>query len=585
MRRVFLCLNICFALIYCERLAPAQGKSGVGPFEGGELRSATAAVPIPLADPFTRGVAYTGRGDIEKSIAEFQKSVQLNPSDPAAHLNLGILYGSVGKLDAAVAEFDRALEINPGSPEIQFNRGIVFMRQGKQRQAISAFEKSIILGGDNIAANYNLAICYEYSNGVRYGAGFDAEKSIYHYRKVLEKRPDAAVVYYNAGIVCMHAGDTALAEKALRMALDRDPSLADAYFQIAVIMLKKQAYQGALRNLIEAQRIDSRLPLAPQLAEAYGGLGKFFLDNGDFDSARKYIEQALEQAPSNAQGLILMGRAYRGLQRYAEAVDYFTRARSLDSRLPLAREIAEAYMLWGDDLAAEGLCERAVTEYENAISTDPALGRSYARLGKLYDLGFEDRGKAAYYYRKALDTGLAPAETEEVRKALADAVREDDSLMEKYRTLVARNPDDATLHYNLGVIYQARGKMDSAIEEYTQALRLDQGNSIAHYNLGLAYEKKRMRSAALREYKLALQYDPRYPRAGYALGRLYEEWGAYKEAREQYERVIEIAPDYADAQLALGLLLKRRFKDAKGAEKHLARYEALKKNAAPAAMP
>jgi len=577
MTRLFLCLSICFALIFCDRCARAQGESGIGPFEAGELRSATAAAPIPPADPFTRGVAYTSRGDLERSIGEFQKALQLNSSDPAAHLNLGILYGRAGKLDDALAEFDRALEINPGSPEIQFNRGIVLMRQAKQREAISAFEKSIILGGDNISAHYNLAICCEYAHGVRYGEGFDAEKSIYHYRKVLEKRPDAAVVYYNAGIVYLHAGDTASAEKALRMALDRDPSMADAYFQIGLLMLKKRAYQGALRNLIEAQRIDSRLPIAPSLAEAYGGLGKFFLDNGDFDSARKYLEQALEQEPSSAQGLILMGRTYRGLQRYAEAIDYFTRALSLDSRLPLARETAEAYLLWGDDLAAEGLCERAVTEYENAISTDPALGRSYARLGRLYDLGFEDRGKAVYYYRKALDAGLAPAETEEVRKALAEAVREDDSLIEKYRTLVARNPDDATLHYNLGVIYQARGKIDSAIEEYTRALRLDQGNSSAHYNLGLAYEKKRMRSAALREYKLALQYDPRYPRAGYALGRLYEEWGAYKEAREEYEKVIEFAPDYADAHLALGLLLKRRFKDAKGSQEHLARYEALKK--------
>jgi len=581
MMSIRISVGIITGMLFLGPSCPVHSQTGPGPIARGETPGATAAVPVPAGDPFTRGVAYTGRGEIERSIEEFQKAAHLNPANPAAHLNLGILYGSAGRLDEALAEFDRVIAIDPGSAEAQFDRGIVLMRKGEYGEAASAFEKSMILGGGNLVAHYNLGICYEYAGGLRYGPGFDARKSLYHYGKVLEKRPDVAAVYYNMGMVNLRAGDPGAAEKEFKRAGELQPDMADAFFQLGLISLRRGAFQGALRNLLRAQRLDSRLSLARPLADAYGGLGKFYLDNGDFGEAQKNLQLALEQMPADAGLLVMIGRAYNGLGRNAEAIHSYTKALVADPGLSLDGEIAAAYASWGDALASEGLCERAVTEYENAIMADPAEGGYYEKLGRLYDEGYEDRGKAVYYYREALAHGLSGPRADEIKKSIANAVRNDDAILEKYRNIVARYPDNPTVHYNFGVIYQVRGKTDPAIEEYNRAVRLDPGNCFAHYNLGLAYETKEMRSSAIREYKAALRCDPGYAGANYALGRLYEELGAYREARKEYERALELFPDSAEAHLALGLLIKNRGGDKKTADEHLERYRKLKKIQSP----
>jgi tetratricopeptide (TPR) repeat protein len=351
-----------------------------------------------------------------------------------------------------------------------------------------------------------------------------------------------------------------------------------------------------VKNLLEAQRRDSRLPLTPALVEAYSGLGQFFLDNGDYENARENCEEVLRLDPSRAGAHAQLGRAHRGLRRYAEALDCFYKAQSLEPALPVNDDLAETYCLWGDQLASEGLPKVAAGQYENALRLKPDYGTCCAKLARIYHRGMGERGKAIYVYRKALAAGIPIGEADQLRRELAEAVRGDDGLVERYRQLVAGNAGNATVRYNLAVFLQERGDPDGAIAEYKEVLRIDPGNSFAHYNMGLAYQRKGARSAALREYKSALDSNPQYVRAHYALGRLYEELGAFEKAREEYEKALSTSPDYADAHLALGLVLNNKLGDRKRGQEHMKKYLELspraapgshseKENAAPAAMP
>jgi tetratricopeptide (TPR) repeat protein len=533
---------------------------------------------------------------MRNAMEQFERAAALNPGDAAAHLNLGIVYGEVGRYDDALREFGRALELNPANAAAQVNRGVVLMKQGNQAEAISAFEKALVMGESSTPLHYNLAVCYEYADGIRYGQGFNAAKSVEHYMKVLEREPGNAVVRYNLGMVYLHTGDLELAEGSLRKASEIDPEMADAFSQLGTLLLKKRNYHGAVKNLLEAQRCDSRLPLTPALVEAYSGLGQFFLDNGGYEDARKNCEEVLRLDPSRASAHAQLGRAHRGLRRYAEALDCFYKAQSLDPALPVNDDLAETYCLWGDQLVSEGLPKVAAGQYENALRLKPDYGACCAKLARIYHRETGERGKAIYLYRKALAAGPPIPEADRLRRELADAVRGDDGLVERYRQLVARNTGDATVRYNLAVFLQGSGDLDGAIEEYTEVLRIDPGNSFARYNLGLAYQGKGARSAALREYKSALDSNPQYARAHYALGRLYEELGAFEKAREEYERALATSPDYADAHLALGLVLSNKLGDRKKGQEHMKKYQELnprrvsearpkKENAAPAAMP
>ncbi|MCX6358054.1 MAG: tetratricopeptide repeat protein [Candidatus Aureabacteria bacterium] len=554
-----------------------------------EAIPATAPVRVTPGDHFSRGVECYSRGDTCGAIEEFQKAGRENPGDAAININLGILYGESGKIEEALAEFDRVLAIDPGSASGHFNRGVIMMKRGRQAEAIVAFERALLLGGNNLAVHYNLGLLYEYTGGVRYGKGFDAARSIAHYRAVLADKPEAVVVRYNLAMVYLRAGDRDAAEKELDQVIAMDPAMADAHLQRGLLMLGEQNFHSAATSLRQAQQLDSRLPVQEPLVKACAGLGQFFFDNGDYEGARRSFEEAQELDPERVQLLVQLARCHLALGHHGEAADLFSRALSRDADLPVMTEYADACSRWGDALAAQGAPDLAVTQYTHAAGAAPQEGRYAAKIAALYAGPLGDNGRALYHYRKAIAAGLAPPMAEDARRAMARLMREEGGLLEGYRALVAKNPDNAILRYNLGVFYQQRGELDAAIGEYKEALARDPSLSVAHYNLGLAYQQKGMRSAALREYLLAIHYDPHYYRASYVLGRLYEEWGAFARAREQYERALADAPEYADAHLAMGLLLRDRLRDAKKAGEHLERYRTLSggatKKAAPAAMP
>lgn len=569
--------------------APAPGaRSGfdaMGSGAPGVAAAIGAADPLSADSHFRLGVQYRAQGELRKATEQFRTAAALRPSDPAVRLNLGIVCAEMGALDEAQEEFGRVLEIDPGSLSALFNRGVIFMRQGKQAEAISSFEKALMLGGNSLPVHYNLAVCYEYANGERYGPGFQAGKSAVHYRKVLDVQPENAIARFNLGMVCLHGGDAAGAEQELARAAALDPGMADASYQLGLLMLRKKSYHSAVRYLQEARRIEPALPTAGPLAEAYGGLGQFFLDNADFATAKKNFEEALALDPARVQARVQLGRAQRGLGDYTGAVRSFTTALSADEALPLRGELASTYSLWGDVLEQRGAHEDAAAKYENALHLEPGDYRCLRKLAALYRGPLGRQGKAIYLYRKALASEDIPVtEAEELRKELAGAMRSGGELVNEYRLLAERNPENATLRYNLAVFHHERNELDAAMEEYKKTIRIDPEHGYAHYNLGLIYQKKGMRSAALREFKLALHFDPAYRRGHYALGRLYEELGAYGQARGEYEKALENAPGYAEAHLALGLLLRGKLRDAKAAQAHLDRYRELK-GPAPAETP
>ena len=59
---------------------------------------------------FNRGIAYQNKGDHAKAIAEFNQSIKLNASGPAAYRNRGYSYAQTGEFDLA-----RTTTIRPSS--------------------------------------------------------------------------------------------------------------------------------------------------------------------------------------------------------------------------------------------------------------------------------------------------------------------------------------------------------------------------------------------------------------------------------------------------------------------------------------
>ena len=134
-------------------------------------------------------------------------------------------------------------------------------------------------------------------------------------------------------------------------------------------------------------------------------------------------------------------------------------------------------------MAATATLDRAA--FEALLVHDPDDADVHAGLGNLLRLQGE-RGRALYHCRRAME--LDPdheASTTNLAAVLHDLGRPVEAA-ELLLALVARQPDHALAHYNLGLLFHEHNELTSALHHYRLALTLDPSNPHTRWNLANA---------------------------------------------------------------------------------------------------
>ena len=106
---------------------------------------------------------------------------------------------------------------------------------------------------------------------------------------------------------------------------------------------------------------------------------------------------------------------------------------------------------------------------------------------------------------------------------------------------VAKSPDGAIPHYNLGNNLTSQGRIDEAIEQYRMAISLKPSVD-EHYNLGRAYEMKGLAALAIEQYGQAVLLNPSNADSYTHLGFNYAMMGQLDKAVENLEMAIKLNP-------------------------------------------
>jgi len=174
--------------------------------------------------------------------------------------------------------------------------------------------------------------------------------------------------------------------------------------------------------------------------------------------------------------------------------------------------------------------------------------------------------------------------------ALMDAGKTDEAI-DAFKKAIEKNPESASLHYDLGVAYEKKDKVADAQKEYQEAIRVNPQLGEAYQALGNSYltsgtdtklgsdeKTKDFGMAADALSKASTLMPASYP-VFYNLGVSYANMSKYPEAEAAFRKAAEISPKEPIVHYQLGMALFGQSKNAE-AKTEFQQYLTLNPNAA-----
>jgi len=168
-------------------------------------------------------------GRAEEAALHYRRTLELRPDIAVTHNNLGKVLTDLGRFEEAEQCFRRALVLNPDYPEANNDLGTLFQRRGAPDEAVRYFRRALELNPRFVEAHSNLA------NTLK-GLGHSAE-SEKHYRIALDLDPASAVAHVNLGTVLHERGLDEEAGKHFRRAVELKPEYVAAKWAFAMAQL------------------------------------------------------------------------------------------------------------------------------------------------------------------------------------------------------------------------------------------------------------------------------------------------------------------------------------------------------------
>jgi tetratricopeptide (TPR) repeat protein len=267
-----------------------------------------------------RGFAWGERGNLDKSIADYTKVIEIDPKDTAAYNVRGGAWMEKGGYDQAIADFTMAIEIDRKYFHAYNNRGIAWRCKGDYDKAIADYNKAIEI--DPSAATY-------FNRGNAWADKGDYGKAIADFTTAIEINSYDAHTYNNRGDILYYQAKFREAIADYKKAIEGNYKPKDyPYLNLlrTAGKVSQEDYQGYLKEfrgyvtsqkteawirivsryylgmdhliegdvLAEARKGRDKKEIKERLCEAYYYLGEKRLLQGDRKGAEKFFCKGIE---------------------------------------------------------------------------------------------------------------------------------------------------------------------------------------------------------------------------------------------------------------------------------------------------
>lgn len=311
--------------------------------------------------------------------------------------NRGFGYASKNDYDRAIADYDRSIEIDPTSPRTFDLRGNAYRDRHDADHAIADFDQAIKL-------DPNYAVAFR-DRGLAYRAKHDYDHALVDYTEALRIDPGNREAINERGLTYDNKGDYDRAIADFSEAVRIDPTFAQGFVNRGIVYGIKGNFDRAKSDY------DAAIALRPDQAGYYSDRAYVWMRKGDFEQAFADVERGLQIAPNAAYLINMRGEIWRAKGDLDHAIADYTLA------LSRQRGFALAYVNRGVAYRMKGDLDRAIADFDEVIRRYPTFGTAYSERGLTFKAqGAADRARADFE-----QTTTLPATSESARRALAVA--------------------------------------------------------------------------------------------------------------------------------------------------------------------
>lgn len=346
-----------------------------------------------------------------------------------------------------------------------------------------------------------------------------------------------ARVWVGALLACSVAcGGATVQEKPTTAAKPADPRAARIYLE-GVDALAKATTEHEERAI---SAFEQALQIDPTLWEAHYNLGVVYRRRGDVRKALPHLEAAHELEASAGEPLIALAEAQHALgdrERASELLEQYVRAHpdAIDVRIALTSVLRE-----------QGDYDAALARAREALVREPANVPALLEVGRIYKAkGDLDVAELVFQKVLALDAKELVAATAHNDLGLLALARGDTQrAFDEFDAAVASDPAFTAARMNRASVLLRSGDYASARAEYAKVLEVDAKLVAARVGLGIALRGLGQHKDAEREYERALAEAPNHPAALFDLALLRaDHLDQGGRARELFERFLEVAAE------------------------------------------
>ena len=301
---------------------------------------------------------------------------------------------------------------------------------------------------------------------------------------------EAAIRLMQSGTEAIHQGKPADAESYFQQAIAAAPQLPDAYLGLGMSELR-QGKTGEAEVALE-----KATELAPRLPGAHMFLGIAQYQRNQLDAALASLQREVAIQPENVEALTWLGIVELGAGHAQEAVGPLDRAAALSPKDPNVL-----------DYRGRAHTQVAEESFRALTDLDPDSWRVHRTLGEI------------------------AVQSEQYEQAIAE-----------YRKALEKKPNDSDLYEAIGDCYQHLSRSGDAIRAYETELQLSPNNPIALYNLGKIHVQKGDADHGVALLRKAVEAHALAAPTDYYLGLGLSLTGHHEEAAQWLEKCLGESP-------------------------------------------